>query len=373
MQAMCKQYRVPLFLRMHHDLAADGIDLRVAYSAPAGNHAQRSDDADLPPEIGTRIPATSLLRGRLLLQLPLKQIAQAEVVIVEHAVKHLLNFPLLLSSMLSMKKLAFWVHGGPLRHPSSPLLRPLRKASMLRADWLFTYTQGVADALVELGADSRRITALQNAIDLADFRNALGQVTEVEIAGKRAELGIPADGHVALFCGSLYPGRGADFLVQSGERIAARDPKFHLIVIGSGPQKDDIAEQARSRPWLHYLGSVFGDRRAVFFRMAQLSLMPYLAGLGILDAMAAGLPYIVTGARSTNPEIEYLVEGVTGITTGDSMQKYADAVDSLLRDEDRLARMSEASREASHNYSIENMAANFERGIRACLANRQRA
>ena len=96
--------------------------------------------------------------------------------------------------------------------------------------------------------------------------------------------------------------------------------------------------------------------------------MPYLTGLGILDAMAAGLPYIVTGARVTNPEIEYMVNGVTGIATGDSVSAYAEAILRLFADTDRLGAMSEAARDASTHYSIERMAANFSEGIRRCVS-----
>jgi glycosyltransferase involved in cell wall biosynthesis len=95
--------------------------------------------------------------------------------------------------------------------------------------------------------------------------------------------------------------------------------------------------------------------------------MPYLTGLGILDAMVAGLPYIVTDQRATNPEIEYLVPGVTGLVTGDDPCLFADAVLDLFADKLRLEGMSEAASQESHQYSIENMADNFAHGIVSCL------
>jgi len=367
-QAMCKQYRAPLFARMYQDLAADGIELRVAYSRPIESHRRRNDDVELPPEYGVEVAHQAWFGGRLFLQHPLGLIRRADLVIVEHAVKHLVNYPLTLLSALRLKKLGFWVHGGMLRHASSPLLRPWRMWSMLAADWIFAYTKGVAGAMIALGAEPGRVTALQNAIDLSGFRAALAAATTEDLAAARQRLDIGEDAHIALFCGSLYPGRGVEFLAAAGDRIARGDPRFHMIVIGAGPLQSQLEEEAKSRSWLKPLGSLFGDQRAVYFRLAQICLMPYLAGLGILDAMAAGLPFLVTGARATNPEIDYLVDGVTGLVTGDSVERFADAVSGLFADPARLQAISDAAVLASHEYSIENMASNFCRGIRACLA-----
>lgn len=368
LQAMCKQYRAPLYARMYQELSADGIELRVAYSRPPEDHRQRNDDVDLPNEYGVKIEQYSWFGDRLFLQMPIALIRRADLVIVEHAVKHLINYPLTLLSRLRLKKLGFWVHGGTLRHASSPWLRPWRVWSMLAAAWIFSYTKGVASTAIALGAQPERVTTLQNAIDLSGFRRALAAVTAKDMMAARQQLGFGLDAHVALFCGSLYPGRGVEFLVAAGDAVARRDPRFHLIAIGGGPLQAQLEREAKVRYWLHPLGSIFGEQRAVYFRLAHVCLMPYLAGLGILDAMAAGLPFLVTGAHATNPEIDYLIDGVTGLVTGDSIEYFDNAVASLFGDPVRLESMSKAALAASHEYSIENMASNFCCGIRACLA-----
>jgi glycosyltransferase involved in cell wall biosynthesis len=368
LQGMCKQYRAPLYARMYQELRAHGIELRVAYSRPPETQRLRNDDIDLPTEYGVQIPQRSWFEDKLVLQLPIELIRRADLVIVEHAVKHLINYPLTLLACVGVGKLGYWVHGGTLRHASSALLRPWRVWSMLAADWIFAYTRGVAETAIALGANPARVTALQNAIDLSGFRRALAAVTAADIAAARVSLGIRSDAHIALFCGSLYPGRGFEFLVVAGDRISRSDPLFRLIVIGAGPLQAQLERESATRPWLLTLGSIFGEQRAVYFRLAQVCLMPYLAGLGILDAMAAGLPFLITGARATNPEIDYLVDGVTGLVTGDSVDQFADAVAGLIADQARLRAMSEAALAASHQYSIENMASNFCQGIRACLA-----
>lgn len=364
---MSKLYRQPLFLKLNEDLAKHGIELRVVYTDPPSLEQKRHDDVDLSPSIGHKC-GRWLFAERLLVQPCFGEYFSADLVVVEHALKYALNPLFLLLSLLRLKKLGVWVHGGSLRSRRPRLSFLLRKYAAIWPNWRFAYTESVAGQLRVLGANSTSITVLRNAIDLTGFRNELESVSENEISSVRESLGIPDTARVALFCGSLYATKGVDFAIKACDEIRRSDPAFHLIVVGAGADEDRVIEAAKTRQWLHYRGAIHGSDRAPLFKLADVALMPYLTGLGILDAMAAGLPYIVTSARATNPEIDYLVEGETGLRTEDDTFAYAAAVSSLLADSPRLERMAEASRRASFQYSIEDMVSNFSKGIRGCLA-----
>ena len=62
-QAQMKHYRIPLFTRLFEILRQDGIDLRVAYSAPHGLHGTVKDAGDLPSEIGREVKGHWLAGG----------------------------------------------------------------------------------------------------------------------------------------------------------------------------------------------------------------------------------------------------------------------------------------------------------------------
>src|SRR5712691_5135881 len=93
-QAQMKQYRVPLFEKLHAVLADDGVDLRVAYSDPPPNEFAKSDNAELSPQYGIKVPGRWFFGRRLLYQSLGKEIARADLVIVEQANKHILNYML---------------------------------------------------------------------------------------------------------------------------------------------------------------------------------------------------------------------------------------------------------------------------------------
>ena len=95
--AFLPDYRIPFFEKLNETLGRANIRLRVAYGQPPGN-----DDAAIPHDLpfGVRTRNFWLLRGRLLVQPLLRAIMQADLVIVEQANKHLVNYFLVLLSLL---------------------------------------------------------------------------------------------------------------------------------------------------------------------------------------------------------------------------------------------------------------------------------
>jgi hypothetical protein len=86
-----KQYRVPFFTKLHTALRSSGIDLRVAYSPPNAHEARKRDNADLPEAIGVKVKGYGLLGNRLVFQPLLREVAWADLVVVDQATRHILT------------------------------------------------------------------------------------------------------------------------------------------------------------------------------------------------------------------------------------------------------------------------------------------
>src|SRR6266852_4828866 len=109
--AQIKQFRVPLFDKLRATLLVDGIDLRVTYSDPPPQELGKNDNAELPADYGIKVPGYWLFRHRILYQPLAREIARADLVIVEQANKHVWNHLLLLLASIGGKRIAFWGHG----------------------------------------------------------------------------------------------------------------------------------------------------------------------------------------------------------------------------------------------------------------------
>jgi glycosyltransferase involved in cell wall biosynthesis len=264
---------------------------------------------------------------------------------------------------------AFWGHGRNYQAARADGPRERWKAWWLRhVDWWFAYTDSSAKYVTDHGFDSQRVTVLQNAIDTDGFAGDLAAVGDSEVLAIRAALGIAAGAQVAIYCGSIYAEKRISVLLEAADLLRAGLPDFHLLVVGEGPQADDVRAAAATRPWLHVRGVRKGRDKAMDYRLASVMLNPGLVGLHIVDSFVAGTPLVTQASALHSPEYDYLENGVNGISVNeDSAAAYADAVMSIYRQEGRLARMRARCTADARRYTLPAMAANFTDGIVACL------
>lgn len=367
-QPVMKNYRVPFFQLLQRQLAADGIDLVVQYGRPSRREALRGDNVALPPPLGHESAVWPWPGARLVWQPALRPWRGADLVVVEHANKHLHNHLLALLRHRAFGRFAYWGHGLDRQADPQAAGERWKRRSLHQADWWFAYTAGAADYLAAQGFAPGRITTVQNAVDTRALRDALAAWTPERRVAARVARGWGRDDRVAVYCGSLYPNKRLDWLVDAGRRLHEAVPGFRLLVLGGGPQAGWMSEQAATHAgWLRYEGPAFGDAKVEGLALADLWLNPGLVGLGILDAFVAGLPFFTTDLPLHSPEIEYLQPGVNGAVSAPGAAAFAAEVQAALADAPKLARWSAAAREAGRQYGVETMAANFAAGVRACL------
>jgi glycosyltransferase involved in cell wall biosynthesis len=366
-QSQIKQYRVPVFHHLHRALKMEGVDLRVAYSAPNAAEATKADNADLPPEYGVKVQAYWMLGNRFLYQPLLGEARKADLVIIEQASKLLINVLLLSLSTLKVKSVAFWGHGEPKQASRSTISQWFRQHTLKRVDWWFAYTEGVRKYLIQNGFSSDRITNVNNAIDTRELRRICYSFSCEELETARCGLGIAPDAQIGIYCGAVNTSKQLDFLIASARQIRLSLANFHLILMGGGSGRHGIKLQAQDENWIHVVGPQFGHKKAQLLRISDMMLVPGPVGLVILDAFAAGLPLVTTQLTAHGPEIEYLEEGRNGIITAHDTGAYAQAVISLFVDHNRLKALQQSAALSSKEYTLENMVKNLRRGILDCL------
>lgn len=366
-QTMMKQYRVPFFERLQNQLASKGMLLKVAYGDPPPLEQKKGDNIDLPSCLGARVRNRFFCGGRIVYQPLLKEILSADLIVVEQANKHVLNYLLLALSSLKLKKVAFWGHGLNRQARKQGASEWLKRQMLGKVDWWFAYTQGTADYLASQGVSRQIITAVQNSVDTAAFSGHLNKVDADVLRQAKDRYGIAENAEVGLFCGSLYPNKHLDFLLDVAVLVKNEIPAFELVIIGNGPQIDLVNSASQRYPWIHCIGETFGAEKAVFFRMATAFLNPASVGLAILDAFTAGLPMITTNLSTHGPEIEYLKHGENGLITQFDRDDYATALKHLLKNQELQARLKNAALTSSTRYSLDAMVDNFASGIVSCL------
>lgn len=361
-------YRTELFENLRQACADVGIELMLVHGQATAIEAIRQDTGRLPwaTEIRNR---SWRLGGRDILWQPLpKTVDECDLIVLMQESRLLSNYPWLFGLGPRKTRVAFWGHGRNFQSEAPSGWRERWKRRNLRAvDWWFAYTQMSADIVAQAGFPAERITVLNNAIDNSSFSADLACVSDEEVAALRGSVMAEPDAPVGLYCGSLYPDKRLDLLLEACERIVAQLPEFKLVVVGDGPSRTLLEDSGASRPWMHWAGVKRGRDKAAWFRAAQLYLSPGAVGLHVLDSFIAGTPMVTTTDALHGPEIAYLQDRVNGLITPGDADSYSRAVLALLNDPARLAEIQRKAAASAEQYTLDQMVQRFRDGIVACL------
>ncbi len=369
LQRRMVQYRTTLFERLRHELDDRNIELRVVYGQPSPNDAKRNDARHL--SWGDEVEARWFnVRGTELLWQPCPPDARkADLLILQQENKILSNLPHLLRRTVGSAKVGYWGHGRNLQSTDPDGLSERVKAQLItRVDWWFGYTEQTRELLHNDGYPDDRITVLDNAIDNDSFVADLAAVGDERLDELRRRIDLAPDGPLAVYCGSLYPDKRLDLLLDVARRVHEQDPSFRLVVMGDGPSRPEVEAFTETEPWAHWVGMQTGVDKAAWFRLAKVYLSPGAVGLHVLDAFTAGVPMFTTTTAMHGPEICYLDNGVNGYVLEPDPALFAKTVGEVLADPARLQSLVDAGRQAAERYTLANMITNFADGIEAAIA-----
>jgi glycosyltransferase involved in cell wall biosynthesis len=363
-QRLLPHYRIDFFNKLRATLAANGVELSLVYGKDT--QSQKNDEAELDWAIYINNQEIRLGNTELYWQPSLPYLPGKDLVIVEQANKNLINYMLLVRRVFSGQKIAYWGHGLNRQANPDDFRNTFKKAFLTRCDWWFAYTSQVKEFLAENGFPRDKITTVQNAIDTTKLSKQYDSLTASDAERLKQELGIQSD-NIGLYVGGIYKEKRIGFLIEAGDMIRSQLKDFHLIVVGSGVEASIVKEAASTREWLHYVGPKFGLEKVKYFKIAKLFLMPGLLGLAVLDSFAQQTPTITTNFPFHSPEVEYLQNGVNGVITEDSVERYAYDVSQLMQEDARREKLVEGCKIAAKKYTLDHMVHNYAEGILKCL------
>ncbi len=227
-EAQIKRYRKPFYERLHSALSMEGVASRVVYSEPAPSEALKRDNCELPRTYGVKVKGYWIGKERLVFQSALREIAAADLIVIEQANKFILNHFLLPLSLIKLKKVAFWGLGENLQVDRSLFSEWYKEKTLNWVHWWFAYTEGTARYLQLNGVSAAKITAVQNSVDTRRIQACVKNLSPNAKAVLRAKLGIGPSAPVGIFVGMLHKVKSIPFLIQAGEKIRESLPEFQL-------------------------------------------------------------------------------------------------------------------------------------------------
>jgi glycosyltransferase involved in cell wall biosynthesis len=275
--------------------------------------------------------------------------SQAEVVFV-HCPECLWGIRLLRRRRNGPKFVAVWHCAGPaaylrLRKPGHPMakalawLRTAGERHAMRADGHVAVHRQVAGWLRDLYGLTAPVTVIDNAVDPG-------------LTQRLARLPRPAErpGLTAVWAGQTSYRKGLDVAMAAVAQAREDLPGLRLKVVG--------VPAGKPAPGVDWLGVIPPAAMAEVYRDADLLLFPTRYdsfGLVVIEAMAAGLPVIVSDV--VPPGI--VADGRNGVVIdGHDPARYAAAL-RRLADPVLRATMAEANRADAGRFSVESAAVGY--------------
>lgn len=184
-----------------------------------------------------------------------------------------------------------------------------------KADAVTTICEGLRGDLIDRGVAEDKVTVIPNAVDIERF--SLAGERDKRLAG---ELGL--EGKTVLgFIGSFYAYEGLTLLIQSLPAILAEAPDTRLLLVGGGPQEQEIKAQVEHMN-LHdaviFTGRVPHDDVNRYYSLVDVFVYPRLSmrltdlvtPLKPLEAMAQGKLVL---ASDVGGHKELIRDGETGV------------------------------------------------------------
>ena len=173
----------------------------------------------------------------------------------------------------------------------------------LAARWstgLLSVTQDVVDRIErDRIAPPGKCTVARSGMDLDRFLHPAPRRDDI-----RSEWGIPNDGVAVGMIGRVHTGKGQDVLVGLAPRLCRAVPTIHLIIIGTGPLREELAERVAS------LG--LSDRVRLVGAVPPAEMPEAISALDVLLHMSEreGLARVIVQALACGrPAISYDLDG----------------------------------------------------------------
>lgn len=167
-------------------------------------------------------------------------------------------------------------------------------------------------------------------------------------AAGRANLGLPADGPVVLMVAEFRADKRHMFALEACRAISMRHTDANFVFLGDGTLRAEFTRRARAQR----LGRVFSPGHVHnvvdYYAVADVCILtshyePF--GYCVLEAMKYGVPMV---AFDCGGPAEIIVDGKTGMLVAESAsaREFADAVSSLLADDNRRTELGQQARDA---------------------------
>jgi len=235
------------------------------------------------------------------------------------------------------------------------LLQTINKFALKLFDCVIAQCEATRQELIRRG-----LPEATSRVVISGFEVEAAILDPAARAAGRAARGIADDTVLFANVARCYPEKAQDLLLETFAEVAAREPRAHLWLFGTGPLEQKLKEHAHRiglDAAVEFVG--FAPDIDTQLQLTDAQLHPsYAEGvpLAVCSGMAAGLPLVASAVGGIPEMIDHDVNGmlVPAADAPDFRRAFAAATERLLREPETRARLGSAARRFMvEEYSME--------------------
>lgn len=327
-QPYVPKYRAEFFNKLIRTLDAQDVSCVVVASSPSWTQAQRGDSVQA--DWINRYEARQINIGRIAVGLggARKLWKNADGVIVGHLGSSLDTYLAINDARRGRIKVGLWGHIKSYVSTGHPIDLALERWQLRQADHVFAYAPGGRDYAIRAGVSTENVTTVMNATDTSKLIHARESLSS-ERAAAFTSLHKLKRHRTLAYVGGLDASKRIDFLVSALDQIWISDPDVRVLIGGQGSDAH-LLQPSVDRGQAILLGYVGPPELAMIGYASSGLLSPGRVGLVAVDALVLGVPILTTDWPFHAPEVEFLVEGQSRLTSADDVKSYVGLVRDFL-------------------------------------------
>ena len=239
------------------------------------------------------------------------------------------------------------------------LLRFLERVVAGKADIIITPSAYLKRLVLGCGVSEKKVRVVYNAYHSEELQATSYPLTS---SGSRA---VSRDklqafkGDIIISVGRLVPWKGFGALIEIMPELLKENPKFKLLIVGEGPQKENLKSQISNlklNESVILLGKLPHAELLAYLRAAKIFVLnTAYEGLShqLLEALAAKVPIITTNVCG-NPEV--ITNGENGILVGfDDKEALKETISRVWKDGVLAEKFIQNGKKTLEKFSLEKM------------------
>lgn len=172
---------------------------------------------------------------------------------------------------------------------------------------------------------------IENGIDAQELQTALGDsavIAKLKTVGQSS--------FIIGTVGRLIPAKNHALLLTSFAQLRAQAVTAHLVIIGSGSEKENLDKLAQKLALTEHITWIVGHLSHPYYHYFDCYVQPSRSeglSIALLEALACSRPVIVTGHNKRHPVIQDQENGL--VIEADNLQELTHAVKYLFENQAR--------------------------------------